>query len=49
MSDTKPLWQIATIELPASKAGLTLMSQAGWWVHKDGRITRKRKREHEQR
>lgn len=42
--ETKPLWQLAHVDLPASKAGLSLMSRAGWWVHKDGRIGKKRPR-----
>lgn len=44
MPDTRKLYQIARVDLPASRAGLSLMSRAGWWVHKDGRIGKKRDR-----
>lgn len=44
MDHKQPLWRIARVDLPASRAGLSLMSRAGWWVHKDGRIGRKRQR-----
>ena len=41
---TLKLWQVAHVDMPASKAGLKLMNAAGWWVHKDGRISKKRHR-----
>lgn len=38
----QPFWRVARVTLPASRAGMSLMSRSGWWIHKDGRIGRKR-------
>jgi len=42
--DKHPLHERVRVVMPATKKGLTLMSRAGYWVNKDGSVSRRRRK-----